>query len=76
MSEVTQLAESLHPHEVKVVSALKASAQREGGTPPMISSRSGSHSSRRSSASSGVETPRPHAPPSSAARATGSAPWP
>ena len=32
MSEVTQLAESLHPHEVKVVSALKASAQREGLT--------------------------------------------
>src|SRR5437867_11887698 len=32
MSEVTQLVESLHPHEVKVVSALKASAQREGLT--------------------------------------------
>src|SRR5439155_401939 len=32
MSEVTQLAESLHPHEVKVVSALKPSAQREGLT--------------------------------------------
>src|SRR5438309_6045104 len=32
MSEVTQLAESLHPHEVKVVSALKTSAQREGLT--------------------------------------------
>src|SRR5207247_11308965 len=32
MSEVTQLVESLHPHEVKVVSALKASAQKEGLT--------------------------------------------
>src|SRR5947207_15534284 len=32
MSEVTQLAESLHPHEVKVASALRASAQKEGLT--------------------------------------------
>src|SRR2546428_1785036 len=32
MSEVTQLAESLHPHEVKVASALRASAQKEGVT--------------------------------------------
>src|SRR2546421_3415887 len=32
MSEVTQVAESLHPHEVKVVSALKASPQKEGLT--------------------------------------------
>src|SRR3989454_2457454 len=30
MSEVTQLAESLHPHEVKVASALRASAQEAG----------------------------------------------
>src|SRR3989449_274988 len=32
MSEVTQLAESLHPHEVKVASALRASAQKESLT--------------------------------------------
>src|SRR5256886_10712163 len=41
MSEVTQLAESLHPHEVKVASALRASAQKEGLTEENLAKATG-----------------------------------